>query len=444
MPAGHASPMCYSALVRSGLRVGISLFALASAARLAYLFVASPPFQDFYWDLAGNLLRDGSLSIDGVKTTEFEPLYPLFLALARWLARDQVTAVQAIQALVASLGAVFLFCLAEALTGRRRVGVVSGVLYACYPLLVRHSADAVEAALLTTLLIAFAYSFVVAETPIGGSIAGALLGAAVLTRVAVLPLLPLGVVAMVVDGRRRAAIGLTLAVLVIAPYGFRNHALNGSFLPTRGGRNLFIANCEYEVMPEYGPDILGGFAQAILAREGLDRVPPSPALERQQDALFRHYALAAMTRRPLDTLRRKLENVWYFFSPVLVPYHEPTPETRIVLGEHGAFGVENSPPRSLFNRWSYSVPYLFVVALGAVGLRSRRRELGHDAILGCIVLTFVAVHALYFPSARYRVPMEFVLLFYAAVGVDVGAEPIIRRWPVAWSHNRDGVTDVPV
>jgi hypothetical protein len=41
-------------------------------------------------------------------------------------------------------------------------------------------------------------------------------------------------------------------------------------------------------------------------------------------------------------------------------------------------------------------------------------------------VTFTVVHMLYFPAIRYRVPMEFVLLFYCAVGVDALAR---RRSP---------------
>ena len=63
------------------------------------------------------------------------------------------------------------------------------------------------------------------------------LQASVVSRSGLLPLLPLGVLVMFVDGRRRAAIGLlTLAAVVIAPLAIRNHGLNGSLLPTRGGR----------------------------------------------------------------------------------------------------------------------------------------------------------------------------------------------------------------
>ena len=67
-----------------------------------------------------------------------------------------------------------------------------------------------------------------------------------------------------------------------------------------------------------------------------------------------------------------------------------------------------------------------MLALAVAGVWLRRRDIGRDAILWCVVVTFVAAHALYFPTTRYRVPMEFVLLFYAAVALDrwAGRNPI--------------------
>jgi hypothetical protein len=59
-----------------------------------------------------------------------------------------------------------------------------------------------------------------------------------------------------------------------------------------------------------------------------------------------------------------------------------------------------------------------VLALAAMGLWLRRGELPGDVVLWAIVATFVVVHAIYFPTTRYRVPIEFVLLFYAAVALD--------------------------
>jgi glycerol uptake facilitator-like aquaporin len=412
------------------------VFILAALPRLLYLLLEKPPFDSDYWTLAGSLLRDGSLSFDGTRTTAFEPAYPLFLAMARVLSGHSVLLVQVIQCMVAACGAVFLYRLASSLTGARRVAVIAAVLYAGYPLLIRHSPDPTDAALMTTLLIAFAAGFVnsttarsdgapgtpAADTPMRAARAGIWLGLAVLTRTMALPLIPLAAAIHSWQGASRSAGALTVtAFLVITPYAVRNYALNGSVLPTRSGLNLFISNSAYtaSIFPAYGPDILQEYAWSVL----LDRTarPPltdSPALERELDAAWTGLALQEMRRDPLRTAGLKARNVLYFFSPRLVPYHEPTEATRILLGENGQFRVENSPPRRTSHQVIYAVSYTPVLALAVAGAWLRRRDIRRDAILWCVVVTFVAAHAIYFPTTRYRVPIEFVLLFYASVALD--------------------------
>ena len=159
------------------------------------------------------------------------------------LAGHSVLLVQVIQCIVAACGAVFLYRLAASLTGTRRVGAIAAVLYAGYPLLVRHSPDRTDAALMTTLLIAFAAEFVTATTPRRAARAGIWLGLAVLTRAMALPLIPLAAAIQWWNGARRSAAALTVtALVVVAPYAVRNYALNGAMLPTRSGLNLFISN----------------------------------------------------------------------------------------------------------------------------------------------------------------------------------------------------------
>ena len=154
--------------------------------------------------------------------------------------------VQVIQCTVAAAGAIFLYRLAASLTGTRRVGLIAGVLYAVYPLLVRHSPDPTDAALMTTLLIAFAAEFVTSTTAAGAVRAGIWLGLAVLTRTMALPIVALAAAVYWWNGARRSAAALTVtALLVIAPYAVRNYALNGAILPTRSGLNLFISNSPY-------------------------------------------------------------------------------------------------------------------------------------------------------------------------------------------------------
>jgi len=403
------------------------VFALALLVRVLYLLLERPPFDSDYWALSESLLRDWSLSLDGVRTTAFEPAYPVFLAIARSLAGHRVLLVQIIQCAVAACGAIFLYRLAAHLTGTRRVGTIAAVLYAGYPLLVRHSPDATDAALMTTLLIAFAAEFVTATTPLRAARAGIWLGLAVLTRTMALPLVPLAAAIQAWNGARRPAAALSLsALLVIAPYAVRNYTLNGSMLPTRSGLNLFISNSPYtaSIFPGYGPDILLEYAWSVLESSQRPPEPESPALERTRDAEWTALALQEMKRHPLRTAGLKARNVLYFFSPRLVPYHEPTGTTRILLGENGRFTVENSPPRRTSHQVLYAVSYTPVLALAIAGVWLRRRDLRRDAILWCVVVTFVAAHALYFPTTRYRVPVEFVLLFYGSVALE---RWIVRR-----------------
>jgi len=305
------------------------------------------------------------------------------------------------------------------------------MLFAVYPLLIRHSVDGTESALLTTLLIAFACRFVTMRGIVDAAAVGGWLGHAILTRVVALPLLV--IVPLIASTRsRRAAIAMAgTALLVLAPWAVRNYSLNGEVMPARAGINLFIANSEYSsgVIADYGPDILLPYARSRLAAEGLADLPDTPRAEQQGDAAYRRLALAQIRRHPVDTLRLKIRNVFTFFSPVLVPHRDTSAATEIRLGEDGRSTVLYSIPRPLSHRIMYSLSYSAVIALAGLGFYRRRHDLAADAILWVVLLTFAGVYAVYFPSTRYRAPVDFVFLFYAGVAVDafVGARRRFRK-----------------
>ena len=194
-----------------------------------------------YWALSGSLLRTASLAIDGTAVTDYEPLYPLFLAGARMLTGDRVLLVQVIQLSVASLGAVFLYRLSLLLTGQGRAAMIAGVLFAIHPLLVRQAAAASDLALATTLLVAFGYAFVSMRGFAGAAMAGACIGLAVLTRSMTLPVLAGGVAVLI--GSRRTTFVLPFvvaALLLIVPFVGRNYLVSGTWWSTRNGMNLYI------------------------------------------------------------------------------------------------------------------------------------------------------------------------------------------------------------
>jgi hypothetical protein len=246
------------------------------------------------------------------------------------------------------------------------------------------------------------------------------LGVAMLTRVMVAPVLALTTALLVVNRRYGVAvIFAATTVTVTSPWLVRNYLVSGAIWPTKSGENLFHGNSRYTatLLPHYNLDLLGEYGQSLAARE-------RPALlhagaEQELDRFYTALAWEEIKARPLQgTLQLKLWKVAYFFWPRLVPSRLAQDDTRVLLGPDGQVRVENSRRRPFADDLAYTVSYCLVAAAALAGLWIRRFDLKRDAVLWCIVVTFVATHAIYFPATRYRVPMEFVLLFYAAVALD--------------------------
>lgn len=399
----------------------VALFGLAFLPRLAYLLAFKPTFETTYWALAGSIVRAGSLAIDGVSDTDFEPLYPILLAACRALVGDRVVIVQLFQATVASVGAVFLYRLSLELTGSARAAWIGAALFSCHPLLVRQAAAASDLAMVTTLIVIFAYSFVSIQSVRGAAIAGVWLGFAALTRVMVFPVAVLGG-AILWRLRKPAAACACLAATaaLVFPFLLRNHLVNGSWLPTRNGINLYIANSPYtaDLLPTYDLDLLAEPAYDAFARERPEISPSSREYPAAVDAFLRRRAIAYMIESPARTFGQKFLNVMYFLSPRLVPYEVAAVDTRVIIAPSGSVTVENSAPRPPAEVWAYGLATSFVLLTAAAGIFIRRHHLFRDdAILWAIVATFVLVNAVYIPASRYTAPMLFAFLFYSGVAL---------------------------
>jgi 4-amino-4-deoxy-L-arabinose transferase-like glycosyltransferase len=401
----------------SALRT-ISVFCAAALVRLIYLLVVRPPFETTYWALSTSLMHEGSLALGGARTTDFEPLYPACLALARILSGDRPLVVQVAQCLIASLGAAFLYRLALRLTGHTSLAITAALLFAFDPLLVRQSAAPADSALVTTLLAAFAYFFVAAQDSFGMARAGLVLGLAVLTRSMTLPLAAFVATLLVARRRARAALPLTMAVLLlVVPLVLRNRSVNGSWWPTRSGLNLYIGNSPYTaaLLPDYDLDVLEEHAAALVEQE-LPESTQSTDYDRAADMYLTRHAVAHMVEHPWRTLGQKALNLWYFLGPRLVPRDVMSPDTRAVIQSGGVI-VEHARTRPWLEVVSYTAFSGPVLIAAVAGLYLRGRDRSRDGVLWCIAANFVIIHALYFPATRYRAPMEIVLLFYAAVAV---------------------------
>jgi hypothetical protein len=401
------------------------LFCLAAAARITYLLISRPDVDSPYWALSESLVRAGALTIDGVPNTDFEPLYPLFLAAARLIAQDRVIVVQVLQIAVASAGAVFLYRLAFTLSGLERVGAISAALYAIHPLLIRQAGAPSDLSLAATTVVAFAYSFVTIRSAGGAAVAGICLGLAILTRAMVLPLLVCGAILLLLRRRPAFAVAFVLsAVLLVAPFAFRSYHVGGSWWPTRSGMNLFIGNSPYtaSLFPDDDLDLLEEPASGFFERARPDVPPSSADYDAELDQFLTRRALAYMMEDPLRTIRAKLLNAAYFFSPRLVPLYITDSSTRVAVGTGGEIVVEDRASRPRMEIVAHAVAASFVLGTALVGVYLRRRDLRGDAMLWCVLATFVAVHAVYVPATRYTAPTLFVLLFYSSVALE-GVRP---------------------
>jgi len=403
----------------SRARLCLALFALAALPRALYLIVARPAFEGYHSIAADALLRTGSFGDETARWTEYDPVYPVFLASVQWLFGPTALLIQAVQIAVDSAGAIGLYLLAESLTGRRRPAVIGAALYAFYPLLIRYSVLGSELSLLSVLLIAFACTVVADATPYRAAIAGFCLGLAVLTRSMVAPVALLTAAVFALTRGVTTAICFVLAVTAtVSPWLIRNYTVNGSIWPAKSGLNLFMGNSKYmdAVLPEHNIDLIAAYAIDLVARSRPDLL--HPAAEAALDRYYTALTWNEVKARPRQALGLVLSKGAYFFWPRLIPMRIRLPDTRIELLDDGRIRVENSPPRGIFEEIAYTVSYTFIAATALVGIWIRRSSLVQDAPLWCIVFTFAAIAAIYFPATRYRAPMEFVLLFYAAVALD--------------------------
>ena len=368
--------------------------------------------------MSTSLLSHGVLGYDGTPSTYYEPLYPIFLAIARWIGDDHLLFVLVVQALIGSIGGVYLYELALALSRSTSTAGIATVTYAFYPYLVAQSSALEEVTLFTTLLIAGAYHYASGERLGHALTCGAAFGLALLTRTVALPIVLLGALALAARKRiSDACVIAGVALLVYGPYAARNHRIDGSILPTRSGFNFFKANCSYSeaVIPSYMVDVLNVYAADVLDAGIRDA---GHASEREIDRFYTARAMECVRKDPMRSAIRWLRNAFYLFYPRLVPYHPIGPATRAKLVGPNAITVTDPGARGIAEEIGYTLSYGPILVAAMVGIYLRRRDLERDRILYLVVFSFAAVYSVSWPATRVRAPMDFVLIFFAACAID--------------------------
>ncbi len=384
--------------------------------------------KSFYWELSDSLLQSGTLGFHGIKTTAFEPLYPLFLAGARLITRDHMFFVLLFQIIIEIIGCLYLYKLAQLLARNKYVGFITSLLYSLYPYFIYQTGAISEITLFTTLLIMSTYYYCKANGLKHSIYCGAFFGLTAMTRTTALPILFLGIGALALKKfYKQAFIMLGTALFILSPMMIRNYQIDGSLILTRSGENLFDGNLELsdKLIPDYSVDLLYAYVNGILEKERPDLVKNN---SKKRNQFFTQKAVQFMIEHPWRVLKLKLKNIGYLFYPRIVPFYPMREETRLIVSETGDYHIEKAYRRNPIKELIHSIPYTFILLTAIIGIYLRRKEFQTDLILYLITFSFVATYALYFPTTRLRAPMDFVLMFYSACTIEMFLKHKVPAW----------------
>ena len=400
--------------------LGSAIFVVALLLRVAWVLLRWSrtgaalefPDEELHWQLASNLVHDGTLVSADARYAARMPGYPLFLALCAWADGTGILIARLLQALLGAATAWIAYAFVSRALDRR-AALIAGILVCLDPYAIFFAnllLTEVSFSLFAVALTACAWRLITdpAKASRAATYGVAVCGAAMLmTRPSAAGwLLLLWVVLWLFDSHRVRAtrrLGLYVAVMAVCllPWGLRNRAVIGTsaWLSTNGGVTLYDAQ---------GPQADGSSNQAFLEElpqlAGLDEVGRDRELQR----------LAAEHMR--SNPGRVLELAWVKFRRTW----NPVPNVSDYRG--GITGFVSA---------AFTVVTLLLAFIGLAGTLGKkhsaetvppRRRL--HLLLWLPVIYFTLVHCVFIGSLRYRVPlMPFVEIAAATAFVQSRARP---------------------
>jgi 4-amino-4-deoxy-L-arabinose transferase-like glycosyltransferase len=425
-------------VLRTGRRRRYQWFALISVASLVAPVVwilthdlhATPTGDAFYFHWQARFIADGSgwfispfpsLSPHVVvPSAEHPPLWSLVLALSDVLGLKSYPS-QLLGACFIGAGAVFVTGLAAREVAGERTGLIAAGIAAVYPNYWINDTLGLSETLI--LLLVAAVILVAAKLWKKPSLhmtadLGLLCGLAAVTRaeqvlliaVLLVPLILLLRGVAVRDRLRFLAVGVLIALVVIAPWvGFNlSRFSHRTLLSNDSGTALAMANCRSAYYKAYIGS--GDF-------HCLNRIRGVPGDESAQDAQNRRVALryirGHLSRLPMVLAARPAREFGLYRPLVQLRLERDVNGRPLIIGEIG-----------LGMYYALALAALY----GALVLRRRGMTL---LPFGGILLELVVAAMLTFGQTRYRAPIEVVLVVLGAVGLDAlvagGVLPSRRR-----------------
>lgn len=190
--------------------------------------------------LARNVLAGFGYEMGGHPTGLRDPLYPMLLAGTYAAFGEKTVPIGLLQALIDTASCYMLFLLASRYAPWRKTGLVAAAMFAVYPLSVMQVDKLLTETLAAFLAISLVYCLAgaLARKPTAWILPGAICGLGILNKGSLL-LMPLGIAAVVILGRKRigqwpvkASLFALVAYAVVAPWTIRNYIALGGFAPT--------------------------------------------------------------------------------------------------------------------------------------------------------------------------------------------------------------------
>jgi len=407
------------------VRPRLLMFAVALSLRVAYAWLATGPHARptsdpvIYDTVAWNLARGAGFSLGGggYPTAIVPPLLPWITSLLyRAVGHDYFAAVL-LGCVIGSLAPLLLAAFATRVFGSA-VGRLAGWLAVVHPLLVFFCGDLLtETPFTVTLLLALLLSVEWVKTPRSGRAFGTGIawGLAALTRPTALALpalvaawawVPLGF-ALPARGRlRQIALLLLGLALTVGPWTLRNALVMHAFVPvtTGSGGALLVGNnagawtdpatrgggsndlwdellrTEYRGLSETDKDVRARARTVAFLREHFSQWPAMAAAKVARFWRLSTDAGPARSTRwvalPLQDLVRALDP-WFLWSVVVLP-----------------------------------------LALWGLGLSLRGPRRWFQSLSLWVILYFTWLGVVFFGALRFRVPIEPLVVLFAAAGLD--------------------------
>lgn len=315
------------------------------------------------------------------------PGYPAFLALIGAGARVFTTAPTVVKVAQAFVGAIGVWLAARVAfrVGGARAARAAAIIAAIYPPLVWVAAFVWSEAIFWPLGLLIAWLFdrgvAAGDRVRPGLVCGLIVGAAVITRPAIILFLPLAGGYLLWKWRIRMAVGMAVGVLLVyLPWTARNYVFHGRMMvvASDGGVTFWTGN---------NPLAIGEGDMAANTAIKLDNArlrAEHPGLtEEEMEHFYYEEAFRWMRTHPLDWVALEIKKVFYLVVPIGPSY--TIHSSRYFVASVASYGS--------------------LLILGVVALVRRRDHLGDAAGLWLLAASAVLVCLVFFPQERFRIPL---------------------------------------